>query len=49
MAVPARPDDPSWRRNGHLFDNIPHAVQGYVREQIQVPEIHVLSIVPFSQ
>ena len=46
MAVPARPDDPSWRRNGHLFDNIPHAVQGYVREQIQVPEIHVLSLFP---
>ena len=45
MAVPA-PDDPSWRRNGHIFDNIPDAVRGYVREQLQVPEIHVLSLFP---
>ena len=42
----ARPDDPSWRRNGHLFQNIPGAVQGYVREQLRVPQIHVSSLFP---
>ena len=39
----ASPNDPSWRQleNNHLFENIPPNVQGYVRQQLKTPPIHL--------
>jgi hypothetical protein len=44
MVVP--PDDPSWRRNNHRFENIPSNVQGYVRQQLKIPPIHLATLLP---
>lgn len=44
MVVP--PDDPSWWRNNHRFENIPPNVQGYVRQQLKIPPIHLATLLP---
>lgn len=50
------PADPKWRQNNHQFPDLPPHVQGYVREQLRVPEIHLelllntqMSILDFIQ
>jgi hypothetical protein len=40
------PDDPSWRRNNHRFENIPPNVQGYVWQQLKTPSIHLATLFP---
>lgn len=42
----ASPNDPSWRKNNHLFENIPPNVQGYVRQQLKTPSIYLATLLP---